>query len=77
MAVLVATGCRAVSNAGEQAIQWESAGGRAVYTNTSADTQLIQPLGVSLQAGHTLAIHWAYGDSAYAMKIRPSHICKT
>ena len=68
MAVLVAAGCQALTRGREHAVQWEWEAGRAVYANTSADAELIQPLGVRLEGGHTLAIYWAPGETAYSME---------
>jgi hypothetical protein len=76
MAVLLATRCQAVSNGRERAIRWEWVAGRAVYTNTAGDTELIQPLGVSLRGGHSLAVYWAPGETAYTMEMyRQRNLC--
>ena len=65
MAALQATRCQAVTDGRQHAIRWEWVAGRAVYANIGADTELIQPLGVSVQGGHILAVHWAPGETAY------------
>jgi hypothetical protein len=69
LAVLIATGCQAVTNGQDRAIRWDCASGRAVYTNRSAGTEFIQPLGVQLQGGDTLAVSWAPGETAYTLEV--------
>ena len=68
MAALLATRCLAVGHGRERAIRWECVAGRAVYTNTAGDCELIEPLGVTLQAGDTLAVDWAPGETAYTVE---------
>jgi len=69
MAVLQATECQAVANGEDHTVQWDYAAGRARYTNQSADIEQIQPLGVTLRRGHTLAVTWMPGDTAYTLEI--------
>jgi hypothetical protein len=69
MAVLQATECQAVANGEDHTVQWDYAAGRAIYTNRSADIEQIQPLGVTLRRGHTLAVTWMPGDTAYTLEI--------
>jgi hypothetical protein len=69
MAVLLATRCQAVGNGRERAVRWEWVAGRAIYTNTAGDAELIQPLGVRLRDGYALAVFWAPGETAYTMEV--------
>ena|SRR5579872_6173272 len=69
MAALLATPCQAVANGADHVIRWECVAGRAVYTNRSKATESIQPLGVRLQGGETLAVSWLPGETAYTLEI--------
>jgi hypothetical protein len=69
LAALMASQCHAVANGEASTIHWSCASGRALYTNCSAGTQLIRPLGVELPGGGTLAVSWAPGESAYTLEI--------
>lgn len=69
LAALLASQCHAVAEGEESAIHWNCASGRALYTNQSAATALIRPLGVELPGGGTLAVSWATGESAYTLEI--------
>jgi hypothetical protein len=63
----------AVAEGRERVIRWEWVAGRAVYVNTGTDTEVIEPLGVSLQGGHTLAVCWLPGETAYSMETHRRH----
>jgi hypothetical protein len=71
LAALLATRCLASGNGERHAVRWSCVSGRAVYTNAGADPELIQPLGVRLQGGHTLAVRWMPGETAYTMEVYP------
>lgn len=73
MAVLAASGCHAATGGREHAIAWEWVAGRAVYANITADTEVIQPLGVHLPGGHILAVHWLPGETAYSLETYRHH----
>jgi hypothetical protein len=69
LAALIATRCQA-TRAGEGAtVSWKSVSGKAVYTNAGVDTEMIQPLGVALEGGQTLAVSWIPGDTAYTLEV--------
>ena len=53
----------------ESSVRFEYVSGRAIYTNSSHDTQEIDGLGVSLDRGQTLAVYWAPGETAYTMEV--------
>jgi hypothetical protein len=72
MDALLSADCRAVSAGREQAISWEWKAGRAVYSNTSSETEVIHPLGVRLPNGHTIALHWAPTETAYTVETYPA-----
>jgi len=69
MAALLATPCQAVANGEDRAVRWDCASGRAMYTNSSGETEFIQPLGVRLQGGDTLAVSWMPGETAYTLEV--------
>jgi hypothetical protein len=72
MAALLSADCRAVSAGREQAISWEWRSGRAQYSNTSSETELIHPLGVKLPNGHTIALYWAPAETSYTVETYPA-----
>lgn len=69
MAALLAAPCQAVTNGADHAVSWNYVAGRALYTNSSAEAEFIQPLGVHLQCGDTLAVSWMPGETAYTLEI--------
>lgn len=69
LAALMAIECHAVANGEASTILWDCGSGRAWYTNRSAATELIRPLGVELPGGGTLAVSWAPGESAYTLEV--------
>ena len=69
LAALVAARCRAQSQATYHEIRWRAVRGRAVYTNFGPCTERIEPLGVDLPAGDTVAVWWEHGDTAYATEV--------
>ena len=69
MAALRAVGCQARSNGLHHDVGWHAVAGRAVYTNFGRHPEKIEPLGVNLPAGATLAVHWAPGETAYTLEV--------
>jgi hypothetical protein len=69
LAVLIATQCQASGNGEGHAVRWDYVSGRALYTNIGGDAELIQPLGVYLPSGHTLAVYWMPGETAYTTEV--------
>ena len=69
LAALAAARCRVHRNGKDHAVRWSCVSGRALYTNAGADAELIQPLGVRLQGGQTLAVYWLPGQTAYTMEV--------
>jgi hypothetical protein len=72
MAALLATGCEASANGSNHTVRWDCASGRAMYTNHSAEAEMIHPLGVWLQCGDTLAVTWMPGETAYTLEVYKS-----
>jgi len=72
LAALVAAGCSARGNALPHEVRWQSRAGRAVYTNFGGCTETIEPLGVTLPSGDTLAVYWIPGETAYTLEIYSS-----
>jgi len=69
LAALMAVNCQARSNELHHTIRWHSRSGRAVYTNFGSHTERIEPLGVTLPAGETLAVYWLPGETAYTVEV--------
>lgn len=69
LAALFAAGCRATDGSRGHAVPWVSASGRAVYTNAGPTAKRIEPLGVSLEPGQTLAVWWGPGETAYSVEV--------
>ena len=70
-AALIASRCQAKANGNAHSILWARVSDRAVYTNTGADAELIEPLGVELEGGHTVAVSWLAGETAYRVEVYP------
>jgi hypothetical protein len=68
-AALAATRCQASGSGEGRSVSFEYVAGRAWYTNTSATAESIDPLGVTLQGGHTLAVYWIPGETAYTLEV--------
>ena len=76
LAVLHATSCKAKRNGENHTVRWEWVSGRAIYTNAGMDVERIEPLGVSLMAGHTVAVSWMPGETAYTVEVyRQTELC--
>ena len=69
LAVLMATSCQARSHDSNHDVRWNRVAGRAVYTNFGRHAERIEPLGVSLSVGETLAVYWVPGETAYTMEV--------
>lgn len=69
LAVLLATSCEAQSSSRNHAIRWNHISGRATYTNAGGEEERIEPLGVRLSRGQTLAVSWMPGDTTYTLEV--------
>jgi hypothetical protein len=69
LAALVAARCSADDGSEGHSVCWNWISGRAVYTNAGLNTERIEPLGVDLQTGQTLAVSWMPGDTTYTLKV--------
>src|ERR1035437_665174 len=69
LAVLLATPCEAHRHGENHAGRWNWASGRALYTNAGRDAEHIEPLGVSLMGGQTIAVYWMPGETAYTVEV--------
>jgi hypothetical protein len=69
LAALMAVNCQARSNGLHHDVCWHAVAGRAVYTNFGAHSENIEPLGVNLPAGDTLAVYWSPGETAYTVEV--------
>lgn len=68
-AALAATRCLATGGGEDRSVRFEYIAGRALYTNNSATAESIDPLGVTLEGGHTLAVYWIPGETAYTLEV--------
>jgi len=76
LSALQATSCEAQRDGHYHAVRWNLVAGRAVYTNVSREPEHIEPLGVSLLGGHTMAVYWMPGDTAYTVEVyRQRELC--
>jgi hypothetical protein len=69
LAALMASRCYVSGNALPHEVRWQPVAGRAIYTNFDRCTETIEPLGVRLAAGETLAVYWIPGETAYTLEI--------
>lgn len=69
LAVLLATRCQARGSGEAHDVRWNCSSGRALYTNAKAHAERIEPLGVILAEGHTLAVCWTPGETTYSMEV--------
>ena len=69
MAALITSGCRATVAGADRQVQWHCVNGSAHYTNEAPGELLIQPLGIRLESGHTLAVSWRPGETEYAFEV--------
>ncbi|MGA2269672.1 MAG: hypothetical protein ABSH44_14490 [Bryobacteraceae bacterium] len=69
LAALVAARCQVNRNGRDHVVRWSCVSGRATYTNAGADAELIEPLGVHLEGGQTLAVYWPPGETNYSVEV--------
>ena len=67
--VLRASSCEARRNGENHAVRWRWVSGRAVYTNSGRDAEHIEPWGVSLAGGQTMAVCWMPGETEYTVEV--------
>jgi hypothetical protein len=76
LAALAAARCQVNRNGEDHAVRWSCVSGKALYTNAGAGAELIQPLGVRLQGGQTLAVYWLPGGTDYTVEVyRQDEMC--
>jgi hypothetical protein len=69
LAALMATHCQVRANGEDRDVSWDCISGRAVYTNRGAEVEIIEPLGVCLQGGHTVVVCWIPGETTYTVEV--------
>jgi len=69
MEALNAIPCQVSTNGSERDVRWDYVCGRAMYTNVSEDVEIVEPLGVCLKSGETLAVCWVAGETAYSLEV--------
>src|ERR1017187_2075210 len=71
LAVLLATSCKAQRDGENHVVRWNWVSGRALYTNAGRDAEHIEPLGVSLLGGHTMAVYGMPGYTTNGVEVWP------
>ena len=69
LAALIAADCKAISRFEAHGIHWSCAGGRAVYTNLGRMRESVQPFGLTLEPGDTLAVSWRPSETEYTLEL--------
>jgi hypothetical protein len=69
LAALIAARCAASVEGGIRAVEWNHIRGRAIHTNSGVETEFIQPLGVRLAGGDTVAVSWIPGETGYTVEV--------
>jgi hypothetical protein len=69
MAALIASRCQAITQGSDRVVNWRCVSGRALYTNGDSEVETIQPFGVPLRRGETVAVSWLPGDTAYTVEL--------
>jgi hypothetical protein len=69
MAALIASRCQATSQGPDRMVNWRCVSGRALYTNGDSEVETIEPFGVPLRRGETVAVSWLPGDTAYTVEL--------
>ena len=68
-AALMATHCQARANNEDRDVNWDCVSGWAVYTNRGSEEETIEPLGVCLKGGQSVAVSWVPGDTTYTVEV--------
>ena len=69
LSVLEASSCQAQSRGKNHAIRWQHVSGRATYTNLGSEEERIEPLGISVPRGKTVAVSWLPGETEYTVEV--------
>jgi len=69
LAALQASRCQATRDGRDHTVRWDCVAGRALYTNRGAAAERIEPLGIHLKGGHTVAVYWRPGESHYTVEV--------
>src|SRR5688572_23927152 len=69
IAALIASHCQAKGDKDRHTVRWQCAESSALYTNAGSQTEHIEPFGVSLESGHSLAVWWVPGETAYKTEV--------
>lgn len=67
-AALIACECRALANDTVHPVLWRGVNNRAIYTNSSTQTERIEPLGILVESGQTVELSWPNGATSYAVE---------
>jgi hypothetical protein len=69
LAALIANRCEAINRIQSHSIGWTCNSRNALYTNSGGDVERIQPFGICLRRGETLAVSWRPGDTEYTLNV--------
>jgi hypothetical protein len=76
VAALMASHCSASADGAEHTIPWKCEDGRLIYTNMGPSTERIEPFGVRLESGYTIAVSWVPRETSYTVEVfRLLHRC--
>lgn len=75
VAALIASHCQATAEGSDHEVRWKSEGGRLLYTNVGSATEVIEPLGVRLMSGHTVAVSWVPKETSYTIEVFQQFEC--
>jgi hypothetical protein len=69
LSALEASSCRAQSHGEYHEVRWQHVCGRATYTNLGSEEVHIEPLGVRVPRGKTVAVSWLPGETEYTVEV--------
>ncbi len=69
LAALAVSSCVTGRASRDPALRWDCSSGRATYTNYGFELETVQPLGVRLEHGQTVAVYWAPGETGYTVEV--------
>jgi hypothetical protein len=69
LSVLEASSCQAKSRGQNHEIRWQHVSGRATYTNVGSEEERIEPLGINVPRGKTIAVSWLPGQTEYTVEV--------
>ena len=74
MAALLATDCLVQTSGGARKVAWQCVAGRAVYSNSGAETIVLLPFGVRVRGGASVIVSWLPGETGYTIELQPHRL---